>query len=174
MAKKIPDSAFARARKLFTLSSKVIAKEVSHRVKHQLGKNPMLSERIKQAEAIVETLGELKGAAMKAGQLISVEMSEYLPPEILTILRQLHDKSSHYPIADIRKTIKEDLGAAKFAKLRKLSEEPLAAASIGQVHSALLDGEEVVVKVQYPKIIASIDHDMAIVKKNFESFFVSQ
>jgi aarF domain-containing kinase len=165
MTKKIPGSPFTRARKLLGLGSSVLAKEVKGRLAEKFSQVKNLDSRIGQAEDIVRTLGELKGAAMKAGQLLSLEFSDFLPPEVIAVLRQLHDQSVGYSGEEMAAFAETELGAARFARLENFSPEPVAAASIGQVHRATLAGRPVVVKIQYPGIADSIDHDITIVKK---------
>lgn len=171
-SKKIPEKGWQRAGKLFQLGGQLVAKEISLRVKSKINQNTLLANRLKQAEILVKTLGELKGAAMKAGQLISIELSEFLPPEVIAVLRQLHDKSTTYPGAEMAKIAQSELGPKKFGELKDFSEEPLASASIGQVHTATLHGKKVVVKIQYPEISSSIDHDMAIVRRLSKAFLL--
>jgi aarF domain-containing kinase len=165
MPKKIPSSPFHRVRKLIGLSSSVIVQEVKTRISEKLNQTPNLQGRLNQAEDIVRTLGELKGAAMKAGQLLSMEFSEFLPPEVIAVLRQLHDQSATYTGESMSAIVVKELGKERFAQLQDFSEVPIAAASIGQVHTATLDGKQVVIKIQYPGIATSIDNDMSVIKK---------
>lgn len=165
MPKKIPSSPFHRVRKLIGLSTSVLAQEVKSRISEKLNQTPSLQNRINQAEDIVRTLGELKGAAMKAGQLLSMEFSEFLPPEVIAVLRKLHDQSATYTGESMSAIVLKELGKERFAQLKDFSEIPIAAASIGQVHTATLDGEPIVIKIQYPGIATSIDNDMAVIQK---------
>jgi aarF domain-containing kinase len=165
MPKKIPSSPFHRVRKLIGLSSNVIAQEVKNRISEKLNRTPSLQGRINQAEDIVRTLGELKGAAMKAGQLLSMEFSEFLPPEVIAVLRQLHDQSATYTGESMSAIVLKELGKDRFAQLHDFSETPIAAASIGQVHTATLEGRPIVIKIQYPGIATSIDNDMSVIQK---------
>lgn len=164
MAKKIPGSPFTRARKLIGLGTSVLAKEVGGRIVEKISQVASQSTRVRQAEDIVRTLGELKGAAMKAGQLLSLEFSDFLPPEVTTVLRQLHDQSGAYE-GDMAAIAQKELGNERFTRLQNFSKDPIAAASIGQVHRAVLDGKPVVVKIQYPGIADSIDHDISLVRR---------
>ena len=165
MPKKIPSSPFHRVRKLIGLSSSVIVQEVKTRISEKFNHTPSLQGRLNQAEDIVRTLGELKGAAMKAGQLLSMEFSEFLPPEVITVLRQLHDQSATYTGESMSAIVVKELGKERFAQLQDFSEVPIAAASIGQVHTATLANKQVVIKIQYPGIATSIDNDMSVIKK---------
>ncbi|MBM4253547.1 MAG: hypothetical protein FJ146_16385 [Deltaproteobacteria bacterium] len=97
MARKPPkliQNSFLRATKIFASGARVAAREVGS----QLTGGVSVATRLKQAQDLVATLGELKGAAMKAGQLLSIEAAQYLPPEVVTVLRQLQDQVSFMPI----------------------------------------------------------------------------
>ena len=110
-------------------------------------------------ERLVRSLGALKGVAMKAGQIMSYA-DETLPPEARRILATLQTHSAHVPFETIRGVVLEELGAAGHALVERMQPRPVAAASIGQVHRAVLpNGSEVAVKVQYPGIEAALSSD---------------
>jgi predicted unusual protein kinase regulating ubiquinone biosynthesis (AarF/ABC1/UbiB family) len=112
----------------------------------------------------------MKGAAMKVGQLLSfVDLD--VPPELRTVyhdaLAQLRDAAPAFDSDAIAQVIEEEYGEPADAVFATFDEEPLAAASIGQVHTATLDdGREVVVKVQYPGVADAVRADL----RNAESF----
>lgn len=109
---------------------------------------------------VAQTLGEMKGAVMKVGQIAS-QIKDLLPEEFAKALEKLQKESPSMPFRVIRKQIIDELGAPPYELFREMDEEPFAAASIGQVHRAvLLDGREVVVKVQYPGVEESIESDL--------------
>jgi aarF domain-containing kinase len=113
---------------------------------------------------MVDSLGRLKGAAMKIGQLVSMDFGDLFPPEVRTILEQLQNQSPHFlDIQEIKKILQKELNA-KFDLLSELSEKPIAAASIGQVHTAFYEGRKIVLKIQYPNIEKSIDSDLTILQ----------
>jgi aarF domain-containing kinase len=123
---------------------------------------------VAQAKEIVEALGQLKGAAMKAGQLMSMELRDVLPPEVIAVLQKLQDAGRNVPWSDIQDILAEELGAA----MQRLEIEPvaLASASIGQVHRATwtrADGVQVaiVLKVQFRGIADTIDSDLAVLER---------
>lgn len=109
---------------------------------------------------VAETLGEMKGAVMKVGQIAS-QMQDILPDEVAEALSVLQKASAPMPFSVIRRQIRKELGDEPENLFARFDEVPFAAASIGQVHRAQLeDGREVVVKVQYPAVKDSIDSDM--------------
>ncbi len=168
--KSIPTSAIARSAKLLTLGTKLLGQEIALRLSgnDKLDAAKQMASRLAQAKTLVASLSRLKGAAMKTGQILSLELSDLLPKEVTDVLRNLHDNATFLPINDINKILRRELGEA-FSRLQSLSEEPIAAASIGQVHRAIVEGAEVAVKVQFPGVAKSINADLAIVKQVLQS-----
>jgi predicted unusual protein kinase regulating ubiquinone biosynthesis (AarF/ABC1/UbiB family) len=108
---------------------------------------------------IVGSLGELKGIAMKAGQLMSY-IDVALPEELRAALSVLQTHAQPMPFEQVRGILRAELGERAEELLASMEETPLAAASIGQVHRArLADGTRVAVKVQYPEIDRAIEAD---------------
>ena len=108
---------------------------------------------------LVETLGELKGVAMKAGQILSY-VDGSLSPETRRLLAVLQVMSQPTAFTHIQRTIVEDLGSRGRSLLSRLEREPVASASIGQVHRAVReDGTRVAVKVRHPGIEEAIRAD---------------
>ena len=113
---------------------------------------------------IAKTLGELKGAAMKIGQLASMA-KDVLPSEVTSALTSLQREAPPMPFEVIRGQIEAELGSPPELLFERFDPEPFAAASIGQVHRARTDdGREVVCKVQYPGVDTSVDADVAQLK----------
>lgn len=107
-------------------------------------------------------LEQLGPTFVKLGQILSTR-SDLLPPEYIAELVKLQDRVPPAPFDQIRELIEQELGGPIVSHFCAFSEEPLAAASIGQVHTAALpDGREVVVKVQRPGVQAIIEQDLAI------------
>jgi predicted unusual protein kinase regulating ubiquinone biosynthesis (AarF/ABC1/UbiB family) len=122
------------------------------------------------ADHLAEVLGEMKGAAMKLGQLLSfVDLD--VPPEVRSAyhdaLATLRDAAPAFDPEAIHQVLVEEYGGPPETVFASFDPEPLAAASIGQVHAAKLDdGRDVVVKVQYPGVAEAVRADL----RNAESF----
>jgi predicted unusual protein kinase regulating ubiquinone biosynthesis (AarF/ABC1/UbiB family) len=113
------------------------------------------------AAALVKTLGEMKGLAMKVGQMASMN-PELLTPEIRAVVSKLQNQAPPMPYATVKRVIEEELKAAPEALYASFDQTPLAAASLGQVHRAVTkDGLEVAVKVQYPEIRQALKADLS-------------
>lgn len=113
---------------------------------------------------LANTLGELKGAVMKVGQLAS-QVSDLLPEEISEPLKALQKEAPPMAFEVIEEQIRASLGKPSGELFAEISQEPYAAASIGQVHRGRLhDGREVVVKVQYPGVADAVDSDLRQLK----------
>ncbi|TVP58530.1 MAG: AarF/ABC1/UbiB kinase family protein [Halomonadaceae bacterium] len=114
----------------------------------------------RMAEDIASTLGDLKGAVMKVGQIVS-QTQDFLPAEFSEALQSLQKEAPAMPFDIICQQIESELGKPVAEVFASLSETPYAAASIGQVHEGVLhDGREVVIKVQYPGVDESCDSDL--------------
>jgi predicted unusual protein kinase regulating ubiquinone biosynthesis (AarF/ABC1/UbiB family) len=120
---------------------------------------------LEAAERMVATLGRMKGAAMKIGQLASFIDTEFLPPEYRELyqehLAQLRTQAPTMPWSQVRKVLDEEWEEPCEELFEQIEHEAAAAASIGQVHRAVLpDGRRVAVKIQYPGVAEAIAADM--------------
>ncbi|MGP4713539.1 MULTISPECIES: ABC1 kinase family protein [unclassified Psychrobacter] len=113
---------------------------------------------------IAETLGEMKGAVMKVGQIAS-QYKDVFPPEVATALEKLQKDAPAMPFAQIKSQVERELKAPISELFAEFEETPFAAASIGQVHKAVLpSNQRVVVKVQYPGVDENCDSDLKQVR----------
>jgi predicted unusual protein kinase regulating ubiquinone biosynthesis (AarF/ABC1/UbiB family) len=112
-------------------------------------------------QRLTDRLSHLRGAAMKMGQMISLDAGDFLPDELSKILATLRDQANFMPTRQLDQVLKSEWGPDWRKQFRWFNPRPIAAASIGQVHKALTrDGEELAIKVQYPGVAKSIDSDV--------------
>lgn len=144
-------------------SAQLALDAAKNKAQDYLDKNPEardLALKIKASKEIIQTMGELKGAMMKLGQMISISEDLILPKEISELFRDLQKNSPSMPEAEVRKMIFDNFKKHPEELFLEFELKPVAAASIGQVHKAKLKtGEVVAIKIQYPKIVNAIKHD---------------
>jgi predicted unusual protein kinase regulating ubiquinone biosynthesis (AarF/ABC1/UbiB family) len=110
---------------------------------------------------VTEELSRLRGAAMKMGQLISMDSGDFLPPELTQIMARLRADAQFMPPRQLKQVLDRAWGKGWLARFERFDVRPLAAASIGQVHRAQTrDGRDLAVKVQYPGVRTSINSDV--------------
>lgn len=111
---------------------------------------------------VTNELARMRGAAMKIGQLISMDAGDVLPPELADILSRLRADAHFMPPSQLKERLNANWGRNWLREFRHFDVRPIAAASIGQVHRAeLRDGRVLAVKVQYPGVARSIDSDVS-------------
>lgn len=165
MAKKSTTSRTGRFFKLAGMTASVATRYASERVQSAFSNEEKTEERKKEtyskmADDIAGTLGELKGAVMKIGQIAS-QTQDFLPKEFSEALQKLQKEAPPMDISVIKAQIERELGDSPENLFKSFEEEPYAAASIGQVHRAVTkSGIPVVVKVQYPGVDRSCDSDL--------------
>ena len=113
------------------------------------------------AQRLTDRLSHLRGAAMKLGQMISMDAGDFLPPELARILASLRDQGNFMPTRQLDTVLKAEWGPDWRKRFKWFNPRPIAAASIGQVHKAMTrDGDLLAIKVQYPGVAKSIDSDV--------------
>ncbi len=154
-----PSSRLARLRKLAGLGAQLGTDALTRGVKRLAGADPSSLSK-GTAEKLVQTLGDLKGAAMKLGQAASMD-PDLFPPEVRVILARLQNEAPPMSFDRVAAVVEDELGGSPDALFAEFSRQPMAAASLGQVHHARLgDGREVVVKIQYPGIDQALRSDI--------------
>jgi predicted unusual protein kinase regulating ubiquinone biosynthesis (AarF/ABC1/UbiB family) len=165
--KKIPEGRLSRFVHLASMTARTAGDLAVGRARRALGNDSFDSERA-AAMKVLETLGTLKGAAMKLGQQLAMDV-DALPPEARELVSKLFSQAPSMGYDDIARVVTEELGKPPEQAFARFERTPLAAASLGQVHRAWLeDGTAVAVKVQYPGVdkalLADLDNVGTLVK----------
>jgi len=128
------------------------------------GKRPELAQLLltpANTLRLTDGLSHLRGAALKLGQMLSMDTGLVLPDDLTAILGRMRDNARHLPPKQLQTALNAEWGAGWYSRFARFDVRPFAAASIGQVHRAVLpDGRDLAVKVQYPGVRASIDSDV--------------
>src|ERR1700684_1996407 len=168
---KIPTSRVRRTTKVASLAAGEAVKQFGTRAANvtrgeEASEEAMARRQLDTAKQIVAALGTMKGAAMKLGQVMSfLDMglvAEEHREEFQLELAKLRDAAPTVSFKQMKHVIEDDLEERIGDVFETFEEEPIAAASIGQVYRATLkdDGREVAVKVQYPGVAAAVRADM--------------
>ena len=113
------------------------------------------------ARRLAARLARLRGAAMKIGQLVSLQGEDILPPEFAQALAVLRAQATPMPTQQLRRVLGREYGKGWEQRFATFDYEPIAAASIGQVHRATTpDGRDLALKIQYPGVARSIASDV--------------
>ncbi|XP_011266567.1 atypical kinase COQ8B, mitochondrial isoform X2 [Camponotus floridanus] len=113
------------------------------------------------AERIVSTLCKVRGAALKIGQILSIQDNTIISPELQKVFERVRQSADFMPTWQVEKVLGSELGHDWRSKLAFFEEKPFAAASIGQVHHGkLLDKQDVAIKIQYPGVAVGIQSDI--------------
>jgi len=161
----VPSSRLSRLSRLGGLASAIAGNVAADAArKFARGERPRLEDLLltpANARKLADELARMRGAAMKVGQLISMDAGDMLPPELAEILSRLRAEAHHMPWVQLRRVLTAAWGADWRQQFADFDTHPIAAASIGQVHRARThDGRDLAIKVQYPGVRASIDSDV--------------
>ena len=125
----------------------------------KMNKSVVLTEA--NAERIVETLCRVRGAALKIGQMLSIQDHSLINPQVSKIFERVRQAADYMPSWQMHRVMIDEFGTGWRDKFTQFDEQPFAAASIGQVHRGVLtDGRVVAVKIQYPGVAAGIESDI--------------
>lgn len=164
-ASRVPSGRFSRFLQLSTTAGQMAfagaaekARRVAQRAEQEL---PHALLTVENARLLATRLSRLRGAAMKVGQMLSLEGDNMLPREFAEALEILRSSAHMMPQEQVREVLRSEYGADYATRFAKVETEPLAAASIGQVHGAVThEGQEIVLKIQYPGVAESIESDV--------------
>lgn len=163
--KSLPSGRAARLGQFGGLLTSVVTNMAIDGVKElSRGNVPGLKELLltkKNISHLSERLAKLRGAAMKMGQLLSMDAGELLPPELNELLSALRDNAYTLPEDQLNEALIEYLGNDWLSRFQSFDLKPFAAASIGQVHEAIaINGQKLAVKIQYSGVSKSIHSDV--------------
>lgn len=161
----VPGGRGSRLARLGTLAGGVAGSMLAESARQfAQGKRPRIGDLLltpANVRRVADQLAQLRGAAMKFGQLLSMDAGDLLPPEIGDILARLRTDAEAMPMSQLVSVLDANWGKGWDRHFRQFSFTPVAAASIGQVHLAeTKDGRRLALKVQYPGIRRSIDSDI--------------
>ncbi|EAA07568.4 AGAP002906-PA [Anopheles gambiae str. PEST] len=165
--RKVPSSRVARLASFGGLFAGLGLGTVNELAKGALGIGGTLD--VKQAlfsptnaERIVDTLCKVRGAALKLGQILSIQDSNIVSPQLVKAFERVRQAADYMPDWQVERQLVSELGPDWRSKLQSFDQKPFAAASIGQVHRGVLKdgGMEVAIKIQYPGVAKSIESDI--------------
>ncbi|KAK4303029.1 hypothetical protein Pmani_024923 [Petrolisthes manimaculis] len=170
-ARKVPHSRLGRLMSFGGLAAGLGVGTVAEVTRRRLGINqgkgagslldgsPFLTEA--NAKRIVDTLCKVRGAALKLGQMMSIQDSSLINPQLQKIFERVRQSADFMPNWQLERAVSDQLGEEWRTKVATFDERPFAAASIGQVHLATLhDGRSVAMKIQYPGVAEGIESDI--------------
>ncbi|MGR5362469.1 ABC1 kinase family protein [Vibrio mediterranei] len=164
-ATRVPTHRISRLSKLASLATRVTGAMVTEGAKQLAqGKRPVAKDLLLtpgNIKRVADQLAHLRGAAMKVGQLMSMDAGDLISPELAEILARLRSDASPMPAKQLAAVLTQELGGDWKHNFVEFNFKPIASASIGQVHQAHSDdGTKLAIKVQYPGIKKSIDSDV--------------
>lgn len=164
-AYRVPGSRLGRMLRMGGMTSGILGGMVASGARQVAqGKPPRLPDMLltpATAQRVTRDLGRMRGAAMKLGQMLSMDTGLALPPEMTAIMAALRAEAPHMPPRQLQGVLNAAWGPGWHRRFARFDVRPFAAASIGQVHRAITrDGHDLAIKVQYPGVRASIDSDI--------------
>jgi predicted unusual protein kinase regulating ubiquinone biosynthesis (AarF/ABC1/UbiB family) len=163
--KSVPSSRLGRFARVARLAGGVAGGMIAEGGRRiRAGERPSARQMLltpRNAQRVADELARMRGAAMKLGQMLSMDGGEFLPRQLADILARLRAEADYMPFEQLDKTMTRAFGEDWEALFYGFDYQPIAAASIGQVHKTYApDGREIALKVQYPGVARSIDSDI--------------
>jgi len=164
-SKAVPTGRFSRFAKVAKMAGGVAGGMLAEGGRQiRAGKRPKARDMLLtpgNAKRVADQLAEMRGAAMKMGQMLSMDTGEMLPRELADILARLRADANSMPIEQLQRSMVDAFGDDWETLFYGFDYQPIAAASIGQVHRTTSpDGREIVLKIQYPGVAQSIESDV--------------
>jgi predicted unusual protein kinase regulating ubiquinone biosynthesis (AarF/ABC1/UbiB family) len=162
---RVPSSRIGRILRLGMTAGELAVGGVAEGVRRMTGVEPAQAASVflstANAQKLAKSLSSMRGAAMKLGQMLSMESSDLLPAAFADALAILRDSADTMPDSQVRRVLGREYGKGWERLFSSFDYEPIAAASIGQVHHAVAaDGRELALKIQYPGVAKSISSDV--------------
>lgn len=161
---RIPSGRFERVARLGMLAGEIALGGIAEGFRRVTGLSESANSAfltVANAEKLARRLSTMRGAAMKLGQMLSLEGDDLLPPEIAGALHILRSEAHAMPDAQLHRILGRAYGRGWRQRFREFDTTPVAAASIGQVHHVIdHDGRELALKIQYPGVGHSIESDV--------------
>ena len=167
---KIPTSRFSRTGSFIKTGAKVGGNYLKYYGKKMIGEGSEDELHRDNATDIYDSLSKLKGGALKVAQMMSMDEG-ILPGAFSEKFTQAQYSAPPLSYPLVVKTFRDQLGESPSQVFEEFSKQAVAAASIGQVHKAKVDGKRLAVKVQYPGVADSINSDLKIIKPIVSSMF---
>jgi predicted unusual protein kinase regulating ubiquinone biosynthesis (AarF/ABC1/UbiB family) len=160
---RVPAGRIERLARFGWLTGELVVGAIGEGVRRVTGvqsaRNLVLTEA--NAQRLAKRLSGLRGAAMKVGQMLSLQGEDLLPPEVARALAILRAEANAMPPAQLRRVLGQGYGTGWERRFRYFDPTPVAAASIGEVHRAIApDGRQLALKIQYPGVARSIESDV--------------
>jgi len=162
---RVPTTRFGRLARLGLTAGELAVGGAVESVRRLAGTKPTDAYNViltaANAKKLAKRLAGMRGAAMKMGQILSMESADFLPPEFSDALAILRDSANTMPVSQINRVMGREYGKGWQSKFIDFNYEPIAAASIGQVHRVFTeDGRDLALKIQYPGVAKSINSDV--------------
>ncbi|WP_045382105.1 ABC1 kinase family protein [Vibrio campbellii] len=163
--RSLPTHRISRFSKFASLATRVAGNVIAEGTKQiAKGNKPKAKDLLltpQNISRLTDQLAHLRGAAMKLGQMLSMDAGDVLEPELADILSRLRSNADPMPAKQLNGVMENALGTNWKTEFLSFNFKPIASASIGQVHQAYSDaGDNLAVKVQYPGVRKSIDSDV--------------
>ncbi|MGC9404292.1 ABC1 kinase family protein [Vibrio genomosp. F10] len=163
--RSLPTHRLSRFSKFASLATRVAGNVLTEGTKQIVkGNRPTTKDLLltpKNIARLTDQLAHLRGAAMKLGQMLSMDAGDLLDPELANILARLRSDADPLPAKQLNQVLEDALGTGWKSEFMAFNFKPIASASIGQVHQAYNDaGDKLAVKIQYPGIRQSINSDV--------------
>ena len=162
---RVPTTRFGRLARLGLTAGELAIGGAAESLRRLAGTNPNDAYNViltaTNAKKLANRLAGMRGAAMKMGQILSMESADFLPREFSDALAILRDSGDTMPLSQIKRVMGREYGKGWQSKFIDFNYEPIAAASIGQVHRVFTeDGRDLALKIQYPGVAKSINSDV--------------